>query len=848
MDMDSRFSQRVREVISYSREEALRLGHDYIGTEHLLLGMIREGEGTALRILTGLGVDLSDLRKDLETATRSSATFKKASLGNIPLIKQAEKALKLTYLEAKVCKSVDVGTEHVLLAVLKDEDNVATRTLKNLGVDYDLVKEELEVLMGESRPPQARRRMSSADDEEDQENFGGARGGSSGTAKKQGDVKSKTPVLDNFGRDLTKAAEDGKLDPVVGREKEIERVSQILSRRKKNNPILIGEPGVGKSAIAEGLALRIIKRKVSRVLFGKRVVTLDLASLVAGTKYRGQFEERMKAVMNELEKSPDVILFIDEIHTIVGAGGASGSMDASNMFKPALARGEVQCIGATTLDEYRQYIEKDGALERRFQKVIVEPTTPEETIQILSNIKDKYEDHHNVTYTDEAIEACVTLTTRYMTDRFLPDKAIDALDEVGSRVHITNINVPDKVVELEKAVDDVKEEKNKVVRNQKYEEAADLRDKERRLTEELEREKKKWEESTKENRETVTAEHVAEVVSMMTGIPVQRVSLNEMERLKTMSDNLQGKVIGQEDAIKKVVRAIQRNRAGLKDPNKPIGSFIFLGPTGVGKTELAKVIARYLFDSDDALIRIDMSEYMEKFAVSRLVGAPPGYVGYEEGGQLTEKVRRKPYSVVLLDEIEKAHPDVFNLLLQALDDGMMTDSMGRKIDFKNTIVIMTSNIGSRQLQDFGQGVGFATRAKTDSSDEHARGVIEKALKKAFAPEFLNRIDDVVLFSQLKEEDIHKIIELELRHVLKRIKDIGYTVELTDAAKSFLALKGYDPAYGARPLKRAIQRYMEDPLAEQLIGSQANEGDVIIVDHVVDAEELTITTKKSKANS
>ncbi len=848
MDMDSRFSQRVREVISYSREEALRLGHDYIGTEHLLLGMIREGEGTALRILTGLGVDLSDLRKDLETATRSGATFKKASLGNIPLIKQAEKALKLTYLEAKVCKSTDVGTEHVLLAVLKDEDNVATRTLKNLGVDYDLVKEELEVLMGESRPPQARRRMSSADDDEDQENFGAARGASSGTAKKQGDVKSKTPVLDNFGRDLTKAAEDGKLDPVVGREKEIERVSQILSRRKKNNPILIGEPGVGKSAIAEGLALRIVKRKVSRVLFGKRVVTLDLASLVAGTKYRGQFEERMKAVMNELEKSPDVILFIDEIHTIVGAGGASGSMDASNMFKPALARGEVQCIGATTLDEYRQYIEKDGALERRFQKVIVEPTTPEETIQILSNIKDKYEDHHNVIYTDEAIEACVTLTTRYMTDRFLPDKAIDALDEVGSRVHITNINVPDKVVELEKAVDDVKEEKNKVVRNQKYEEAADLRDKERRLTEELEREKKKWEESTKENRETVTAEHVAEVVSMMTGIPVQRVSLNEMERLKTMSDNLQGKVIGQDEAIKKVVRAIQRNRAGLKDPNKPIGSFIFLGPTGVGKTELAKVIARYLFDSDDALIRIDMSEYMEKFAVSRLVGAPPGYVGYEEGGQLTEKVRRKPYSVVLLDEIEKAHPDVFNLLLQALDDGMMTDSMGRKIDFKNTIVIMTSNIGSRQLQDFGQGVGFATRAKTDSSDEHARGVIEKALKKAFAPEFLNRIDDVVLFSQLKEEDIHKIIELELRHVLKRIKDIGYTVELTDAAKSFLALKGYDPAYGARPLKRAIQRYMEDPLAEQLIGAKANEGDVILVDHKADAEELTITTKKAKSGA
>jgi ATP-dependent Clp protease ATP-binding subunit ClpC len=736
-NMDAKFSQRVKDVINFSREEALRLGHDYIGTEHLLLGIIREGDGTAIRILNTLGIEMPDLRKDIESATRSGANFKKTHLVNIPLIKQAEKALKITYLEAKVFKSPTIGTEHVLLAILKDEDNVVTRTLKNLGVDYQLVREELEVMMGESRPPQARHRSNSADDEEDQENFGGNAGGGGGaTAKKPTDPKSKTPVLDNFGRDLTRMAEDGKLDPVIGREKEIERVSQILSRRKKNNPILIGEPGVGKSAIAEGLALRIIKRQVSRVLYGKRVVTLDLASLVAGTKYRGQFEERMKAVMNELEKSPDVILFIDEIHTIVGAGGASGSMDASNMFKPALARGEVQCIGATTLDEYRQYIEKDGALERRFQKVLVEPTSPEETVLILNNIKDKYEDHHNVTYTDEAIEACVTLTNRYMTDRFLPDKAIDALDEVGSRVHITNINVPQRVVELEAAVDAIKEEKNRVVRNQKYEEAADLRDKERRLVEELEREKKKWEESTRENRETVTADHVAEVVSMMTGIPVKRVALNEMERLKTMYENLKGKVVGQDEAIKKVVRAIQRNRAGLKDPNKPIGSFIFLGPTGVGKTELAKVLSRYLFDSEDSLIRIDMSEYMEKFAISRLIGAPPGYVGYEEGGQLTEKVRRKPYSVVLLDEIEKAHPDVFNLLLQALDDGQMTDSMGRKIDFKNTIVIMTSNIGSRQLQDFGQGVGFATQAKTTASDEHARGVIEKALKKAFAPEFL----------------------------------------------------------------------------------------------------------------
>ncbi len=847
-NMDAKFSQRVKDVINFSREEALRLGHDYIGTEHLLLGIIREGEGTAIRILNTLGIEMPDLRKDIENATRSGANFKKTHLVNIPLIKQAEKALKITYLEAKVFKSPTIGTEHVLLAILKDEDNVVTRTLKNLGVDYQLVREELEVMMGESRPPQARHRSNSADDEEDQENFGGNTGGGGGsTTKKPTDPKSKTPVLDNFGRDLTRMAEDGKLDPVIGREKEIERVSQILSRRKKNNPILIGEPGVGKSAIAEGLALRIIKRQVSRVLYGKRVVTLDLASLVAGTKYRGQFEERMKAVMNELEKSPDVILFIDEIHTIVGAGGASGSMDASNMFKPALARGEVQCIGATTLDEYRQYIEKDGALERRFQKVLVEPTSPEETVLILNNIKDKYEDHHNVTYTDEAIEACVTLTNRYMTDRFLPDKAIDALDEVGSRVHITNINVPQRVVELEAAVDAIKEEKNRVVRNQKYEEAADLRDKERRLVEELEREKKKWEESTRENRETVTADHVAEVVSMMTGIPVKRVALNEMERLKTMYENLKGKVVGQDEAIKKVVRAIQRNRAGLKDPNKPIGSFIFLGPTGVGKTELAKVLSRYLFDSEDSLIRIDMSEYMEKFAISRLIGAPPGYVGYEEGGQLTEKVRRKPYSVVLLDEIEKAHPDVFNLLLQALDDGQMTDSMGRKIDFKNTIVIMTSNIGSRQLQDFGQGVGFATQAKTTASDEHARGVIEKALKKAFAPEFLNRIDDVVLFGQLKEEDIYQIIDLELRHVLKRIADIGFTVDLSIEAKKFLADKGYDPAFGARPLKRAIQKYLEDPLAEEIIGTSAEAGDVIVVTREPEAEALTIAVKKIKAD-
>lgn len=842
-DMDAKFSPRVKDVISFSREEALRLGHEYIGTEHLLLGIIREGEGTAIKILGSLGVDVQDLRKEIESATHTGKSPKKSNLGNIPLIKQAEKALKITYLEAKVFKSPTIGTEHLLLAILKDDDNVVTRSMKKMGVDYETVREEVEGMVGETDVNPEARHSQSADDDEDGDNFGA--GG--GQIRKPVDPKSKTPVLDNFGRDLTKAAEDGKLDPVVGREKEIERVSQILSRRKKNNPILIGEPGVGKSAIAEGLALRIIQRKVSRVLFGKRVVTLDLASLVAGTKYRGQFEERMKAVMNELEKSPDVILFIDEIHTIVGAGGASGSMDASNMFKPALARGEVQCIGATTLDEYRQHIEKDGALERRFQKVIVDPTTPEETIEILNNIKDKYEEHHNVNYTDEAIVACVTLTNRYMTDRFLPDKAIDALDEVGSRVHITNIHVPEAIVELEKKVDEIKDEKNRVVRSQKYEEAANLRDKERKLQDELEREKKKWEEATKENRETVTEEHVAEVVSMMTGIPVHRVAQNEGQRLQKMNENMKGKVIGQDDAIKKVVRAIQRNRAGLKDPNKPIGSFIFLGPTGVGKTELAKVISQYLFDSDDALIRIDMSEYMEKFAISRLVGAPPGYVGYEEGGQLTEKVRRKPYSVVLLDEIEKAHPDVFNLLLQALDDGMMTDSLGRKIDFKNTIVIMTSNIGSRQLQDFGQGVGFATSAKTSASDEHSRGVIEKALKKAFAPEFLNRIDDVVLFNQLKKEDLHKIIDLELKSVFKRIEEAGYTIELAKSAKEFLSEKGYDPNFGARPLSRAIQKYLEDPLAEAIIGSTVAEGDILEVKHAKDAEELTITVKKPKTD-
>ncbi|UPT66105.1 MAG: ATP-dependent Clp protease ATP-binding subunit [Sphingobacteriales bacterium JAD_PAG50586_3] len=840
--MEARFSPRVKDVITYSREEALRLGHDYIGTEHLLLGLVRDGEGMAIRVLVSLGINLQELRHNIENSIKPT-TKKTTGLGNIPLIRQAEKALKLTYLEAKVYKAEEIGTEHLLLSILKDDDSVATQTLKKFNVDYKSVKDELDFLIsGEKKNLNIENRANPLDDDDDAEQ--GAFGGGGSGAKKVTDSKSKTPVLDNFGRDLTKAAEEGKLDPIVGREKEIERVSQILSRRKKNNPILIGEPGVGKSAIAEGLALRIVQRKVSRVLFNKRIITLDLASLVAGTKYRGQFEERMKAVMNELEKSPDVILFIDEIHTIVGAGGASGSLDASNIFKPALARGELQCIGATTLDEYRQYIEKDGALDRRFQKVMVEPASVDETIQILNNIKGKYEDHHNVIYTEEAIKACVSLTSRYITDRFLPDKAIDALDEAGSRVHITNINVPENIIEIEKKIEDIKDEKNKVVKSQRYEEAARLRDTERQLLEQLEAAKKAWEEETKNHRQTVSEDNVAEVVAMMTGIPVQRVAQNEGNRLVKMLDNLQGKVIGQDDAIKKVVKAIQRNRAGLKDPNRPIGSFVFLGPTGVGKTQLAKELSKYLFDNDDSLIRIDMSEYMEKFAISRLIGAPPGYVGYEEGGQLTEKVRRKPYSVILLDEIEKAHPDVFNLLLQALDDGQMTDSLGRKVDFKNTIIIMTSNIGSRQLKDFGQGVGFTTQAKSTGAADHSKGVVETALKRAFAPEFLNRIDDVIMFNSLSKEDIHKIIDIELSHLYKRIEELGYKISLETGAKDFLVDKGYDANFGARPLKRAIQKYIEDPLAEQILSSKLAEGDTISVDYDKDKEDVKIEIIKA----
>ena len=837
--MEAKFSPRVKDVISYSREEALRLGHDYIGTEHLLLGLIREGDGVAIKVVKSLGIDTARLRKSVEDAVRGTSGTN-VNLGNIPLTKQAEKVLKITYLEAKIFKSEVIGTEHLLLSILRDEDNIASQILSQFNVNYEVFKNQLETFR---LNPSSEMPSNPSDDDgyKEEDSYASAK-------KPVGDAKSKTPVLDNFGRDLTRAAEDGKLDPIVGREKEIERVSQILSRRKKNNPILIGEPGVGKSAIAEGLALRIVQRKVSRVLFNKRVVTLDLASLVAGTKYRGQFEERMKAVMNELEKSPDVILFIDEIHTIVGAGGASGSLDASNMFKPALARGEIQCIGATTLDEYRQFIEKDGALDRRFQKVIVNPATPEETVIILNNIKEKYAEHHNVTYTPEAIEACVNLTTRYMSDRFLPDKAIDALDEAGSRVHITNIHVPQNIIDVEQKIEEIKVEKNRVVRSQKYEEAAKLRDNEKQLLEQLESAKVEWEAETKNKKYVVTEDNVAEVVSMMTGIPIQRVGQSDSQRLLNMADELKGQIIGQDEAIIKLAKAIRRTRAGLKDPKKPIGSFIFLGPTGVGKTELAKVLARFMFESEDSLIRIDMSEYMEKFAISRLVGAPPGYVGYEEGGQLTEKVRRKPYAVILLDEIEKAHPDVFNILLQVLDDGILTDSLGRKVDFRNTIIIMTSNIGVRDLKDFGAGIGFANRAKADNLDEIMKSTIQSALKKAFSPEFLNRLDDVVVFNSLSKEDIFKIIDISLGKLFHRITDLGYKIELTEKAKDFLANKGYDQQYGARPLNRAIQKYLEDAIAEEILKGDLSEGDVITADYADEATELTLSvTKKEKAD-
>ncbi|HEU0136132.1 MAG TPA: ATP-dependent Clp protease ATP-binding subunit [Flavobacterium sp.] len=843
--MDDNFSPRVKDVITYSKEEALRLGHDFIGTEHLMLGILRDGNGKAINILNNLSVDLDHLRRKVEILSPANPAIEISNeKKNLHLTRQAERALKTTFLEAKVFQSSSISTAHLLLCILRNENDPTTKLLNKLKIDYDTAKEQyLNMTPNEEEFLDNLPRNESYNDDSGQDDS--LKEGNFNNPANKSNKKSKTPVLDNFGRDLTEMAEEGKLDPVVGREKEIERVSQILSRRKKNNPLLIGEPGVGKSAIAEGLALRIIQKKVSRILFNKRVVTLDLASLVAGTKYRGQFEERMKAVMNELEKNDDIILFIDEIHTIVGAGGATGSLDASNMFKPALARGEIQCIGATTLDEYRQYIEKDGALERRFQKVIVEPTSVEETITILNNIKNKYEDHHNVTYSPEAIDACVKLTNRYMSDRFLPDKAIDALDEAGSRVHITNIDVPKQVLDLERQLEEVRELKNSVVKKQKYEEAAKLRDDEKRLEKDLAIAQEQWEEESKSNRIQVTEDNVADVVSMMTGIPVNRIAQTESNKLARLPELIQNKVIGQADAVLKIARSIQRNRAGLKDPNRPIGSFIFLGQTGVGKTQLAKVLAKELFDSEDALVRIDMSEYMEKFAISRLVGAPPGYVGYEEGGQLTEKVRRKPYCVVLLDEIEKAHPDVFNMMLQVLDDGYLTDSLGRKIDFRNTIIIMTSNIGARQLKDFGQGVGFGTAARISQSDENSRSIIENALKKAFAPEFLNRIDDVIVFNALEKEHIDLIIEIELKKLLERIADLGYVLKLSDKAKAFIAEKGFDKQFGARPLKRAIQKYVEDALAEEIITSKIGPGDEIYMDIVDDTEELTVRVQKAE---
>ncbi|MGB5981241.1 MAG: ATP-dependent Clp protease ATP-binding subunit [Nonlabens sp.] len=853
--MDDNFSPRVKDVIAYSKEEALRLGHDFIGTEHLMLGLLRDGDGKAIEILNNLSVDLGNLRRKVEILSPANPNSQNIvnDKKNLHLTRQAERALKTTFLEAKLFQSTSINTAHLLLCILRNENDPTTKLLQKLSVDYDNSKEQFKTMIGNDEGYRDNKPMAQSFSEEDGDEAkdGGKENLFGPSGDKKSNKKSKTPVLDNFGRDLTRMAEDDKLDPVVGRNEEIQRVSQILSRRKKNNPLLIGEPGVGKSAIAEGLALRIIQRKVSRMLFDKRVITLDLASLVAGTKYRGQFEERMKAVMNELEKNDDIILFIDEIHTIVGAGGAAGSLDASNMFKPALARGEIQCIGATTLDEYRNSIEKDGALERRFQKVIVEPTTVEETIAILNNVKPKYEDHHNVVYTPEAIEACVKLTNRYLTDRFLPDKAIDALDEAGSRIHITNIEVPDQIVEIEKQLEEVKIEKNTVVKKQKYEQAAKLRDDEKKLEQQLAEAQAEWEEASKLHKDTVTEENVAEVVSMMSGIPVSRIATKELKKLSNLGNSIGDLVIGQEPAVKQVVKAIQRNRAGLKDPNKPIGSFIFLGQTGVGKTQLAKVLASELFDSENSLIRIDMSEYMEKFAISRLIGAPPGYVGYEEGGQLTEKVRRKPYAVILLDEIEKAHPDVFNMMLQVLDDGYLTDSLGRKIDFRNTVIIMTSNVGARKLKDFGSGVGFGTAAQKSAAGDNARGVIEAALKKTFAPEFLNRIDDVIVFNALEREDIHKIIDIELAKLFERIKEIGYELTLTDDAKDFIADKGFDKQYGARPLKRAIQKYIEDTLAEEIVNSQLQEGDSIYMDLDKKNNELTIkidkNSEESKAN-
>ncbi len=831
--MDSKFSPRIKDVLSYSREEAIRLGNEYIGTEHLFLGIIRDGEGIAIDVMNKLQLDYMTMRRDLEIQLRKDNSLQFEA--NIPLLKNTEKALKLVFLEARAMNESTVNTGHLLLAILKEKQGIISSIFKHYNVGYDEIKSKIEELT------RIENKSDFPEDSDDDDMFGKGGGSVSGPSGSKGSStpKTDTPVLDNFGIDITKAAIEGSLDPIVGREKEIQRIAQILSRRKKNNPVLIGEPGVGKSAIVEGLALRISQRKVSRVLFDKRVISLDLASIVAGTKYRGQFEERMKAILNELAKVDNIILFIDEIHTIVGAGGATGSLDAANMLKPALARGDIQCIGATTLDEYRQHIEKDGALERRFQKVMVEPTTVEETIEILHNIKERYEDHHNVTYTPEAIEACVRLTTRYISDRHLPDKAIDALDEAGSRVHITNITVPERIIKLEERIEEARSEKIQAVKSQNFELAASFRDQEKNLLALVDKEKEIWEKELENHREIVGEEQVADIVAMMSGIPVQRIAQAEGKRLQNMFNDMKQNIIGQDDAVLKITKAIQRNRAGLKDPNKPIGSFIFLGPTGVGKTQLAKVLAKYLFDTSDALIRVDMSEYMEKFSVSRLVGAPPGYVGYEEGGQLTEKVRRKPYAVILLDEIEKAHPDVFNILLQVMDEGRLTDSLGRKIDFRNTIVIMTSNIGTRQLKEFGQGVGFSTRKSADEENEYAKFVIQKALKRAFAPEFLNRVDDVVIFNPLERSHIEQIIDIELQGLYERVETLKYKLDITEDAKRFIADKGFDPQFGARPLKRAIQKYLEDEMAETIIGNVINEGDRITIDLDETKEKIVV---------
>tara|TARA_B100000927_G_scaffold13654_1_gene10817 strand:- start:5743 stop:8292 length:2550 start_codon:yes stop_codon:yes gene_type:complete len=845
--MDDNFSPRVKDVIAYSKEEALRLGHNFIGTEHLMLGILRDGGGKAIAILNAIEINLEELRRKVEILNPAtiddihSLNNKK----NLHLTRQAERALKTTFLEAKLFQSELINTVHLLLCILRNENDPTTKLLSQLNIDYDIIKEQFKLMLANDSDnyeelPSGSSFPEEKESEEPKENPFIPSTDSKATKK------SKTPVLDNFGRDITNLAEEEKLDPVVGREKEIERVSQILSRRKKNNPLLIGEPGVGKSAIAEGLALRIIQKRVSRVLYNKRVVGLDLASLVAGTKYRGQFEERMKALMNELEKNDDIILFIDEIHTIVGAGGATGSLDASNMFKPALARGEIQCIGATTLDEYRQNIEKDGALERRFQKVLVEQTNKQETLEILKNIKERYENHHNVNYTDEALVACVELTDRYMSDRFLPDKAIDALDEAGSRVHINNMSVPKEIIDLENQLDNVRDLKNSVVKRQKYEEAAKLRDDEKRVERSLIEAQEKWNEESKQNRITVNDNDIADVVSMMTNVPVNKIVKSEKNKLSKLAKTIESKIIGQSEAVEKVVKAIQRNRAGLKAPDKPIGSFIFLGQTGVGKTQLAKILASEIFESEENLIRVDMSEYMEKFAISRLIGSPPGYVGYEEGGQLTEKVRTRPYSVILLDEVEKAHPDIFNMLLQVMDDGFLTDSLGRKINFQNTILIMTSNVGARQVKDFGKGLGFETASQKAQSSDIEKNVIEKELKKIFSPEFLNRVDDIVIFNALEKKEIRKIVEIELSKLLKRIDNLGYKIEISNSAKDFLVEKGFDRKYGARPLKRAIQKYVEDLLAENVVTNKIKEGDKILIDKLKEKKELYITTINQEA--